>query len=83
MHARENVFMEKVVERGVLIDHIKGPASAWAFMVAFEVPETVISRVLSAPNLRRPADNDTIYRWQSVTAEAETFLNDVRSGKLK
>lgn len=65
---RNNVALALIVEQGLLIDMVKGSASAWAYMAMNNVPNQVILRVLVDPRKRRP----------SVSMEARSEANKIR-----
>jgi hypothetical protein len=65
---RSNVALALIVEQGLLIDMVKGSASAWAYMAMNDVPKQVILRVLVEPKKRRP----------SISAEAKSEANKIR-----
>jgi hypothetical protein len=56
MERRVNDELAKIVLRGVQIEVLSGAIKAWVFMMANNVPQFVILRVLGTPELSRPAD---------------------------
>lgn len=50
---RHNAMLSTAVDYGIRLADVKGCATGWAYMQAYDVPKDAIARVLAFPHARR------------------------------
>ena len=71
MKPRKDFLTQKVIERGILLDHLRGSLAAWTYMASQKTPTEIITRVLCMPASRRQQDVLMISAWVDLGLEAK------------
>lgn len=78
MKLRSNLNLKKSVERGLLLDKLRGSLPAWLYMASCGIPVEVIARVLCWSDKRRVTDKAMLDSWERRSLSGTAHLAKAR-----